>query len=525
MDASARIECLPDTRLDICGFITDWLQQPPGTQNILWLYGVAGCGKSTIANTIASAFRGERRLGAFLFFDRSAKSDPSNVIRTLAFQLGSFNQHIGDAIAAAISSNPGITESSLQLQFSKLLQEPLLQVAAVITSPIVVILDALDECGNPESRKILLRVFGHNLQRLSTSLRILITSRPQQDILHAFRRQQNVLPYELDISTKSNHEDIMSYLHQRFNELRETMPILPEPNWPGEEAIATLRKHSTGLFIWCSTAMLFIEKGYNKNEKLKVLLNVGPQMEAEAALDDLYTVALQNSGLWEDATFRRDFCSIFGAIILAKEALSDQTIDELLGSNISQPSIHMIQHFHCVLHHRKNGTVYILHPSFADFLMNQQRCCQLDVFIDPVIHNYQFVLQCFQGMKDNLHFNICGLETSSLLNNQILDLDVRIKSAIPRHLSYSCRFWANHLHAISGHSELIGKLTEHITTFLHKELLYWLEVLSLKGEVNIAPGCMFTIADLCKVSCMVDISGNLIDNSSGSWKGTCGICS
>src|SRR5690348_13306247 len=100
MDASARTECLQETRAETLKFIKDWLMQPSGSQNILWLHGVAGCGKSTIASTIATYFQAIRRLGAFLFFDRSAKSEPFNVIRTLAYQLGTFSPQIGAAIAA-----------------------------------------------------------------------------------------------------------------------------------------------------------------------------------------------------------------------------------------------------------------------------------------------------------------------------------------------------------------------------------------------------------------------------------------
>src|SRR6266487_151042 len=73
MDASNRTECLHNTRSGILSFITGWMIQPSEGQNILWLHGVAGCGKSTIANTIAVKFQACKMLGAFLFFDRSAK--------------------------------------------------------------------------------------------------------------------------------------------------------------------------------------------------------------------------------------------------------------------------------------------------------------------------------------------------------------------------------------------------------------------------------------------------------------------
>jgi adenylylsulfate kinase-like enzyme len=126
-DASGRTECMSATRSDILGQIRDWAKNISDTQNVFWLYGVAGSGKSTISTTLASYFRNQGRLGAFLFFDRSfpEKSHPSKVIRTLAYKLGLFNRRIGTAISAVIEQYSTITDSSLHIQFAELLVKPL----------------------------------------------------------------------------------------------------------------------------------------------------------------------------------------------------------------------------------------------------------------------------------------------------------------------------------------------------------------------------------------------------------------
>src|ERR1700685_2123868 len=82
MDASDRTECLPGTRAEVIQFITDWATAPVRKQNILWVYGLAGGGESTLATTMANKFRRMGRLGAFLFFDRDVaeRSDPLTVI-------------------------------------------------------------------------------------------------------------------------------------------------------------------------------------------------------------------------------------------------------------------------------------------------------------------------------------------------------------------------------------------------------------------------------------------------------------
>jgi signal recognition particle GTPase len=64
MDTSGRVECQPNTMVDFLESIATWLMTPSDSCNILWLYGVAGCGKTTIANTIAEYFRELGRLGS-----------------------------------------------------------------------------------------------------------------------------------------------------------------------------------------------------------------------------------------------------------------------------------------------------------------------------------------------------------------------------------------------------------------------------------------------------------------------------
>lgn len=57
MSTHERSQCMPDTRSKLLNSIIDWATAPSPGQNILWLSGEAGCGKSAIANTIAEYCR------------------------------------------------------------------------------------------------------------------------------------------------------------------------------------------------------------------------------------------------------------------------------------------------------------------------------------------------------------------------------------------------------------------------------------------------------------------------------------
>jgi hypothetical protein len=81
------------------------------------------------------------------------------VVRTLAYKLGTFDPRIGLAIATAIDSYPSIKDRLLDVQFTKLIIEPLTSLPDLQTSgPIVLVFDALDKCGNSAQRETLLEV-------------------------------------------------------------------------------------------------------------------------------------------------------------------------------------------------------------------------------------------------------------------------------------------------------------------------------------------------------------------------------
>ena len=474
---------------------------PSETHNTFWLYGIAGCGKSTLTTTIANYLQHLGRLGAFIFFDRSAESEPKYFVRTLAYQLGTFDPRIGNAISRAIADNPRIEESPLRLQFTNLILQPLVSLQHELNQgPIVIVFDALDECAIPSRRKMLLRLLADELKALPPFVRFLITSRPEVDLVTTFKGKSNFYTHEFQIDHESNMRDVKSYLRRQLEDIRVTnkYPNLA-PDWPGENALAALSQRSAGLFVWCSTAIRFIEDGQDPEERLRILLNSEFRVQAEQALDDLYITALQNSGLWEDDTFGNNFRTIFGLIILSKETLQQDTINGLLGLDSRRPARLTTRYFGCVLRWVPPEPVRILHPSFADFLCNRDRCKKDEWFVDVELHNRNITRRCLQVMKAELKFNICGLDTSYVFNKEVKDLETRINDSISSHLSYACRFWATHLHSTAIENPDLGILRELIQDFLYARFLYWLEVLSLIQSSTVAPSSMLLLMNWTKV--------------------------
>ena len=467
MDASTRSECLPDTRTDILRSITDWAYSTSVEKRLLWLKGLAGSGKSTISTTIAHALREQGRLGAFVFFNRDVeeRNQSVNVIRTLAYQLASFSPVIRTAIAQAIDTTPGITQSALRFQFTKLLIEPL-RTLPPTEGPVVLILDALDECGSAEGRKPLLSLFSSESVHLPSFGRILITSRDEHDIRCALEGQSHVLIRELNLTSENNMNDILHFFRNRMAEIRSTNTSLQlAHDWPGDPAIFALNKHAAGLFVWASTACRFID-GYDPRRNLDAILLGGMSTKAQSALDALYRTALESAvkDIWDDENFRADFCSIMGAILVARNPISDKTIDTLL--SLERPSRHIISRLGCVLHWSETGPVRILHPSFADFLSDRLRCGSDLWHIDTLLHNRLLAIHCLSHLNTVLRRNICDLVLSQAPVNEIL----------PEATSYASTSWIDHVCIITEGLDLVRDTLEQ---FLFRHLLHWLEAMSI----------------------------------------------
>jgi hypothetical protein len=118
MNEYNRKDCLPKTRSGVIKFITDWItDESSDRKSVLWLYGLAGSGKSTLSTTIARIMRDLQRLGGFFFFDRDVpERNAATLIRTLAYQLTLFDVHIGEKMLEILKSNPRITERPLDFQ-------------------------------------------------------------------------------------------------------------------------------------------------------------------------------------------------------------------------------------------------------------------------------------------------------------------------------------------------------------------------------------------------------------------------
>ena len=468
MNEYNRTTCLENTRRNIIRDIVEWITDNSNEgKKVLWVYGLAGTGESTLSTTIAQIMDGHHRLGAFFFFDRDMpQRNFATLIRTLAYRLATFDARFATVISQVAANNENIAERTLEFQFEKLLSTNALKPVEWSGGPIVLIIDALDECGSEADRKKLLQVLSKGFSNLPSFLRIIVVSRPELDIQRALGSHLHLCQYSLDIDSAANKDDLLEFIRHRLQEIRIKDGYLGD-DWPGDNIINYLARSAGGLFIWASTACLYIEDGHAPNRRLSELVYKQPENNSSgpfARLDSLYETGLRFAGLWNDPSFCADYSNILGVILCARVPLSCSVIDSLLALPQDTPSLKSLSRLRCVLHVSGTEPIRILHPSFHDYL--SERCRDKPWSIDLERHNKELALRCIELLDKELRENMCNMTLPYL--SRTTDL--------PDAISYASKFWIEHIYVVS---DVTDHTVNRIHDFLEKHLLHWMEALAI----------------------------------------------
>lgn len=466
--ASKRSICFADTQASIRTDITEWASST-SDQNIFWLNGVAGSGKSTIATTIAKEFRSSS-LGAYILFERG-KSEPGSVFRTIAWKLAENNLTLANHIFTTCSNSKDVATLSDEENFEILFKNVLIS-ADDVEGPILIILDGLDECGSPAERGMLMRRLEHDFSEIPSKFRFLIASRPEEDIMASLTDKPHIREAKLDHNSDDSKRDVQAYLSYA---MREVVKGKEPEGWDWEAVLKVLGEAANGLFIWASTLVKFISTQTYKFAKLRELVS-NPNSHTP---DGLYATVFSSSINWKEnmpsgGSMASHFSKIFALILFSKEQLTNVDIDGMLGLSSDQSSHTILSKLQSVVAYKAGNPIRLRHTSFYDYLTSA--VCRGDPwYVDVVSQNQLLANQCFDVLAASLKFNICDLKTSFIRNDDIPDLTELINQNISQHLIYACRFWAQHLRDVPFSKDLLKQLA----TFAYDHLFHWFEVLSL----------------------------------------------
>jgi hypothetical protein len=486
--------CLPGTRRDLIEEIMEWVNSDAeDVPRVLLLSGMAGVGKSAIAHSLAQLFDGFGRLGSSYCFDRANQADrcPDNLFSTIACDLADLDPERKSALCQAIHGKRALRNTRApREQFEKFILQPSTCLTSV--GPLLIVIDALDESGDEESRQVILGILANKAADLPSNFRILVTARAERDIMDALGEKPSVISQHMStVTTTSTIHDISCFVRTRLGDISDL-----ELKWPNDEWCRLLVERSEGVFQWASTACRFItgdgESGLDPVEQMDILLSSHLN-----GLDQLYTGILTQKFKTDNATRLRRFKSVMGMILVVEEPLSGLSLKNLYCKEDSPNAVGLIiRPLGSLLSGITDDNLQIrpLHTSVRDFLTDEDRAGNF--YIDESVHHRNLVLSCFHVMTTELRFNICGIKTSYMRNDELKSHHLLDESAITAHLSYACRFWTDHLLSTRFDKDISDQVRE----FLHTRLLFWLEVLSVMKAINIASKALQSIAEWSKVT-------------------------
>lgn len=488
--------CLQHTRVDVLDQIRTWADGI-GERRSFWLNGMAGTGKSTIARTIAHEYCEQNRLGGSFFFSRGTqdRTNARKLFTTIAVDLARISSALKDHICTAIAEHNDIAKQSYAEQWKHLILQPLAAWrAAASQPPLILIIDALDECDDEKDVQGIIRLFAELKSLEPIQLRIFVTGRPEVSIRLGFRNMPEILHRDLvlnDVPRETTDRDIARYFRQELKNIE-----LSEPS------ITCLIKKACGLFIWAATVCRYINEGKRvASKRLSLILEGGKSgRNPEKELDEIYTKILSDSisGDYDEEEKKElfdFFRSIVGAIVILFNQLSLKALSKLL--DIKEQDVKQtLDDLHSVLNvpDSQIRSIQILHPSFRDFLLNKERCQDPQLQVDERELHGVLADRCLRLMSDKLARDICGLRAPGALARDVQD--DRIEQCLPAELQYACRYWVQHLQR----SEATLLDGEQVHIFLEEHLLHWLETLSLMGKTSEGVHAIISLESLVIVS-------------------------
>ena len=360
--------------------------------------------------------------------------------------------------------------------------------------PIVIVIDALDESGDTDSRRHILRILAGkhakaaqgSIMNLPPHFRILLTSRPLLDVIDTFKGVIHVRQKSMESIPST--EDVQRYITHQLSEVEL-----------GPTHSASLAHESGGLFEWARLACAYVRgengagAGLNADRRFETIMARGKDV---SLLDGMYRFTLETMFPKEEGERRRcidHFKSVMAQILGTMEPLPLASLETMrrhfvVDSDIDLRSI--VVPMGALLGGTADSSIPIraLHASFPDFLTSRDRSGEYFIDVSSAQENLAF--SCLLVMKNGLRFNICQMPSSYLPNSKVPDLDDRIKEHISPELAYSCQFWTIHVCKMPFEASIADVVR---TLFSDKQLLFWFEVLSLLKSINTCVGSLSSL--------------------------------
>lgn len=462
--------CTKDTRVDILNLMLQWALNQLAVQPIFWLCGLAGTGKSAIMKTLSQLLASEGVLGGcfFISIQSADRRNPQNIIRTLIHQLAEFQPILRKPICSVVRDCPTIVDQEMAIQAPKLLSDTFTPVVSRIRRPIVIMIDALDECEKKDNMeggqflKILLDVISQH----PAKLKLIITSR----LTPTIQRVMSTVTAERlqlhEIEDEAVARDIRLYLKTKFEEITRERGLESAPNWYTDEDIAELVCRAGKLFVFASTIVMWINNPlYRPKDRLRQILewqSVDSPSSPYRPLDNLYEAILRSAlgpNPEEHNEIGKRIQRLLQLLVVALRPLLVSELAIILGCNeeIVRIDLGNLSAVLIIPETDAVAPVTIHHASFVGYLTDQLRCSRESPFYVAVKEAHgQVGVRCL-----NLRY---GHDTSHNLKDSNRDHSYGTKM-LPDYVSEK---WQRHLERSSISSNYVLEAIERVRQVVSK---------------------------------------------------------
>ena len=458
---------------EIYSWAEDFTQSP-----ILWLNGLAGTGKSTIAQTVAEWRDARCKLGSSFFCSRNTGNHGNLcvIFPALAIQLARKHGKVQSVLTSLLQSNPDVVYESASDQVEKLIVKPL-RVADV---PTLIIIDALDEWMDDASQSNIISALERWIKEIP-KVKFLVTSRPETHILTRF----HTLPLSGLASTLALHditphlvdEDIRLFFEDELSRLAPQNWML---NWPTAEQLDLLCARSAGLFVYAVATTKFLSSNNTSPREQYAIIahspdDTTPEGTKEGAhrglsLDSLCISVLRGSFKDNDDEDDAIVRSILATVVLVTHPLPLPTIAALTGLEAKEV-MSILQSIRSLV--RLDQHVRPFHELLSDLLVSPTRCVDERFYISPGKFDSEIALNCLKIMNETLED---GVQPQNRTANS--DVECPFEGTA---LGYACTSW--HVHLAEARED-ISALIPTLRRFLDEKVTAWLKALGTSGAVT-----------------------------------------
>jgi hypothetical protein len=288
-----------------------------------------------------------------------------------------------------------------------------------------------------------------------------------------------------DVPMDTVKADIVVYLKDKLPNLRD------------EPQLTRLAQKADGLFIYAATVVRYItpRRTMAKGEQLLLMGKLFDSTWPTASLvDELYQQILREAfSKLENELFQARL-SILHTFLCTEERIFPSIAATLISdTGMEEQASVIVSELHAVLY-ANEGCVFWYHASFQDFIFTEMRSKftisgdVVNMSCDVAAHNTVLTRRCFHIMMSDLHFNICNLPSSFLLDSEVPELTQLIQKNISDVLTYYCRYWSQHLTRAASNDH--DDMCTYLQGFFPMHVLFWIEAMNLLQSSNQCPSML-----------------------------------